>query len=136
MCLSKLVNSPLYVDLNPVLVDSVKEHAKRFKMAGSIWLIAVTTALLNLWEDIIVQWQLDSARRKRGQFAATAAGPSYSAASYVHRCIHLLRNFNTLEHTRVPCGGAYVASPSLNSVAADLRQTSKASTPATITLGS
>ena len=34
-------------------------------MAGSFWSFAETTALLNLWGDISVQRQLDSARRNR-----------------------------------------------------------------------
>ena len=37
-------------------------------MAGSFWSFAETTALLNLWGDISVQRQLDSAKRNRPIF--------------------------------------------------------------------
>ena len=37
-------------------------------MAGLFWSFVETTALLNLWGDISVQCQLDSARRNRPLF--------------------------------------------------------------------
>ena len=60
--------------MNPGQADSIKECMKREKIASLFWAVAETTTLVNLWGDISMQYQLDSARREQTNFSAFAAG--------------------------------------------------------------